>query len=241
MKSNGVVVYRGPSLLTGDPIVVVLTGFTHPSDNFKTGPMIQAWVLRADQKPTEAVKSGGDDAICGDCKHRSGSNIGRSCYVIWWLGPQNVYRALDSYPFRLPSSLAPLLKNHFVRMSAYGDPAAVPTNVWIDLAHVAKGWTGYTHHWRTCDQLLRLVLMASVDSEAEMRAAMMKGWRTFRCRSANEPLKRDETICPASEEGGHVTTCLDCNLCSGLNRNAKSVAIYAHGQRIKWFANAAAI
>ena len=56
-----------------------------------------------------------------------------------------------------------------------------------------------------------------------------------------EPLARDETICPASDEGGHVTTCDDCELCSGLHKNAKSIAIFAHGQRIKWFGKSAGV
>lgn len=233
--ANGVVVYRGPSLLTGAPIVVALSGLRTPSGNFKTGPMVQAWILNADQPPTEAVASGADEAICGDCRHRSGSNIGRSCYVVWWLGPQQVYKALPQYPDVRVSLLGSVLEGKHVRFGAFGDPAAAPADLWIDLAHLAGGWTGYTHHWRTCDQQLRLLLMASVDSVAEQQDAERRGWRSFRVRSAVEPVLHAETICPASEEAGHVTTCHDCGLCSGLHRNAKSVVIMAHGQRVKWF------
>lgn len=38
-----------------------------------------------------------------------------------------------------------------------------------------------------------------------------------------------------SIDAGHTTTCLDCQLCRGAGRAAKSVAIFAHGQRVKWF------
>jgi hypothetical protein len=62
------------------------------------------------------------------------------------------------------------------------------------------------------------------------------GWRTFRVRSAEEELHADEVMCPASEEAGHSTTCLACQLCRGGGREAKSIAILAHGQRVKWFA-----
>lgn len=234
-SGNGAIVYRGPSLLTGAPIVVVLTGLRLPSGNVKTGPMVQAWILNADAAPTEAVASGLDNAICGDCRHRSGSNIGRSCYVIWWLGPQNVYRCLDSYAHVEPATLTPVLCDKHVRFGAFGDPSAAPASLWIDLARMSGGWTGYTHHWRTCDPQLRLILMASVDSMDEQREAEYRGWRTFRVRQATDAIGHAETICPASDEAGHLTTCHDCGLCSGLHRNAKSVAIIAHGQRVKWF------
>lgn len=66
-----------------------------------------------------------------------------------------------------------------------------------------------------------------------LRASL--GWRTFRVRGEHESLHVDEVICPASEEAEHSTTCLDCQLCRGQDRKARSVAIIAHGQRVKWF------
>lgn len=232
--SNGAIIWSGASLLTGAPIMVALTGLTHPSANGKTGPMVQSWILRADQTPTAAVTSGADDAICGTCRHRSGSNIGRSCYVVWWLGPQRVYAAKESYPVVDPLSLRAQLQDKHIRFGAYGDPSAVPSWVWFELAYIAHGYTGYTHHWRTCDQLLRQILMASVDTLAEKAEATRLGWRTFRVRPFGEELREDEVICPASVEAGHVATCDDCRLCGGSSRPAKSVAIQPHGQRVKW-------
>lgn len=233
--TNGAVIYEGPSLLNGDPIVAVLTGLLLPSGNEKTGPMLQAWVIRSDMPVTEAVRSGADAAICGDCRHRSGSNVGRSCYVVWWFGPNNVYRALPKYARRSVADLALRLRTQAVRMTAYGDPAAVPSSIWLELASYARMWTGYTHHWRTCDQQLRSVLMASVDTEPEKREAQKRGWRTFRCRPVGAPLLKDEVICPASHEGDYSTTCDKCTLCSGLHRNAKSVAIRVHGAQASNF------
>ena len=64
---GNVVFWRGPSLLTGEPIMAVAGQHTI---NAKTGPMVQIWILRSDMTPIEAVKSGGDEAICGDCKLR---------------------------------------------------------------------------------------------------------------------------------------------------------------------------
>lgn len=235
MKNNAVF-YRGTSLLNGEQIIGVLTGLVLPSANSKTGPMVQAYILPANEPPTEAVKSGRDAAICGDCRHRSGSNIGRSCYVIWWLGPQNAWKGA----YRLPAvEAAALVAGKHVRCGAFGDPSAIPAPVWKALLRRAAGWTGYTHFWRTCDPSYASFLMASVDSEDEKHEAQALGWRTFRVRGGDEDLHADEVICPASEEAGHSTTCLDCQLCRGGGREAKSVAILAHGQRMKWFSSPA--
>ena len=38
---NGAIIYRGPSMLDGSPIVAILTGIDKPSHNPKTGPMAQ--------------------------------------------------------------------------------------------------------------------------------------------------------------------------------------------------------
>ena len=39
----------------------------------------------------------------------------------------------------------------------------------------------------------------------------------------------NEIQCPASEESGKRTTCAACQLCGGTSKNARSVAIMAHG------------
>jgi len=66
----GAVFYRGPSLLTGDPIVGALSGLEGGSLNPKTGPMVQAWIIRSDLPPMDAKRQNLDDAVCGDCKLR---------------------------------------------------------------------------------------------------------------------------------------------------------------------------
>lgn len=70
MKANGAILWRGASLLDGAPIVVIATGLAHSSNNAKTGAMIQTYILREDISPIDAVKSGADASICGDCPHR---------------------------------------------------------------------------------------------------------------------------------------------------------------------------
>ncbi len=237
MKARGFVAYRGPSRLDGAPIVLIVTV---ASLNTKTGSMAQAWVLRADVSPQEAIARGLDRSICGDCVHRSGNAIGRSCYVITWLGPLQVFKQfqMGAYPTVMPQSAAQFLAGEQLRMAAYGDPAAVPIDTWRTLLRHCAGWTGYTHQWRVCDQRFQAFLMASVESEGEVLQAQTLGWRTFRTRLATEPVRGDEIVCPASNEAGHLTTCESCNLCTGRARgSARSIVIQAHGQRTAIFAD----
>lgn len=237
-RATGAVIYEGPSLIDGAPIAVALTGLHgKTSRNVKTGAMAQTYIIRSDIDPSLAIRTGADSSVCGNCRHRSGTNIGRSCYVITWQGPQTVFRGLAKYPRGTPWQLRGALSKKFVRIGTYGDPSAVPAAIWFSITQLAKGWTGYTHHWRTCDPLLRTILMASVDTVAEKREAQRAGWRTFRVRRQGDTVAPTEIVCPASNEAGHVATCQECQLCQGLQKDAKSVAILPHGQRVKWLAS----
>ena len=71
--------------------------------------------------------------------------------------------------------------------------------------------------------------MASVDSESEVADAMAKGWRTFRVRKHDSPVLANESICPASEEGGRRTQCFACGLCKGATISARNIVIADHG------------
>lgn len=231
---NGAVFYRGPSMMTGDEIVGVLTGIEGGSSNPKTGPMAQAWILRADVKPMEAKRRDIDDAICGDCALRGRGGFDAVCYVSAWMGPTQVWKSLQAgaYLDRLSwPDLQALVEGRSIRCGAYGDPAAIPFEVWRALLATASGWVAYTHAWRTCDVRLKGIAMASVDSAREFYLAGLAGWRTFRIRGPQEPLIAGaECICPASDEAGHRVTCEQCQLCRGNNRPARSIAIVAHGK-----------
>jgi hypothetical protein len=233
--ADNITFYRGTSVLTGDPIMACLTGLRAPSDNPKTGPMLQTWILRSDQSPTEAIKSGEDDAICGDCKLRGQGTAERACYVAWYQAPASVWKAHRSYVSMYPQNID--LSGKYVRLGSYGDPAALPFEIWRDLIITAAGYTGYTHQWRHCDPRFKQLLMASVDTDAEYAAATVAGWRTFHLRPHGSAPADDEIICPASKEGGYRATCQECGLCSGQFNPAKNIAIYPHGPRAKWAEN----
>lgn len=233
MSELGALFYRGPSLLTGDPIIGVLTGLEGGSLNAKTGPMVQAWIIRPDLAPMDAKRQNLDDAICGDCKLRGRDGFDSTCYVTVWLGPHNVWKMFSraGYLEATWPELQALVEGRYIRLGAYGDPAAIPFEVWRMLLATAAGWVAYTHQWRACDLRLQTIAMASVDNELEWWDASGAGWRTFRIRGAHDPLIGGaECVCPASDEADHRTTCQRCQLCRGTNRPARSVAIIAHGK-----------
>ena len=163
MSAPGFVIYRGPSRLDGAPVAAIVTTL---SLNSKTGDMVQAWIIRSDVPPHEAIRDGRDKSICGDCVHRSGSRVGRSCYVVVHFAPLNIWRvfARGDYPDLSPDAAAAAIAGRGLRLAAYGDPAAVPFDVWRRLIARAGRIAAYTHAWRYCDQRFRDFLMASVET-----------------------------------------------------------------------------
>lgn len=231
---NGFIAYRGPSLLNGAPVVCVVI---RESVNAKTGNVAQAYILAAHDRPVVALRDGTDEAICGDCKHRA--VYAGTCYVVVRQGASVVWKNLEhgSYPdfSHCPDLVSELLRGRHMRLGAYGDPAAVPVQVWRDLTSALAGWVGYTHQWRRADaQELREFCMASVDSPRELDLARALGWRTFRVRTPDEPIARREAMCPASEEGGNKLTCVTCGFCDGTHRGRSGgAAILLHGNHLR--------
>jgi len=229
----GNIIYRGPSMLDGEPIfVAAITGTT----NRKTGNMLQTYIMRADLDPLLASKLGEDESICGDCTHRGVPTLaperkqaeGRSCYVQLFQGPLNVWKQFRTgkYPLQLKAhQIRELGAGRFVRLGTYGDPGAVPFGVWDSLLVDAKGHTGYTHNGAETS-----ICMVSADNLQQAQQAWGSGHRTFRIvHHVSEVVKAKEVLCPASKEAGYKSTCERCMLCSGSETKAKSVAIVAHG------------
>lgn len=233
---RNLIIYSGPSMLDGSPIVAVLTGLDKPSGNGKTGPNVaQLWIMADGEDPFAAKKSGGDAAVCGDCPLRDGR-----CYVSLLRGPSAVYRSykagmyddgreLTSAQIRAACTVRGARK--IIRLGAYGDPAALPLDVVQRLVSASPVHTGYTHQWRRFPELAPY-MMASVDSPAERDEAQALGWRTFRTvgpgEDATSTLSPSERWCPAAPEGGATRTCSTCGLCGGGSRGP-SFAILAHG------------
>ncbi|WKW87312.1 hypothetical protein SEA_CHARGERPOWER_97 [Mycobacterium phage Chargerpower] len=226
-------VWQGKSELTGEELIVLATKAASPAKaNMKTGDMVQISILRADVNPTEAIKLGLDKATCGDCPFRSVASGGDGgCYTHKSLrrghaqtSSWNAHEANGSVPFDVAA-----FKGLKVRFGSYGDPAAVPFEVWEAILSVADGVTGYTHQWRTADPRFAELCMASADTVEQRREARMKGYRSFRPRPGNAPREAGEVICPASTEAGFKTTCATCMACGGTSKGrTQDVTIILH-------------
>lgn len=227
--TTGIELWRGPSLLDGSPIVVLVTGLDGRSRNPKTGPMAQAWILAQDKGPTAALRDGTDKAICGECPLRPSAQ-GRRCYVQVQQAPLAVWRAWKRGVY--PQVEFPTLRGRSVRLGAYGDPAAVPVRIWVRLTETAAGHTGYTHQWRRPDFDARLLdlCMASVEGAADVaELRVLHGpARYFRVRPPGEERWLGEMQCPASAEAGKRLDCATCGACDG-GSEGRSVSIAAHG------------
>jgi hypothetical protein len=236
----GIVLYRGPSRLDGSPIVAIAT---LESSNRKTGDMVQTWILRDDMLPLEAVREGADDAVCGDCPHRR--STGGACYVNVGQAPQSVYRTYARGRYvdmsRDLQGAALVVRGRMVRLGAYGDPLAVPAEVWRALTAHAKGHTGYTHQWRRegADEY-RTLVMASCDSPSEHASASLRGWRTFVVLGPDDAPPERTFECLSDAKG---TSCEDCGACDGAKAGrvlqAASVWIRVHGALASRFDSAA--
>lgn len=227
---SSVVVYEGPSQLDGQPIVLILTGLERPSSNIKTGAMVQAIVLDASFKPTEALKTGADASICGNCPLRR-----EVCYVN--LVPMNhVYGAYQkgSYPYITQQHLDRIRERQLkLRITAYGDPAAVPIETWEWLLEYFHHHTGYTHQWRNLDSRWSRFLMASCETPQDVVLAKSLGWSTFRVRSEGAPMLSAEIQCPNVKNPS--IQCSNCRLCSGSGERERHISIEVHG--LDWKVN----
>ena len=233
---NGAIIYRGPSRIDGQEIVVIVTGLKSGSTNQKTGELLQTHILVASESPTSAVASGKDSSVCGGCVHRrrwskSLKRFVRSCYVnigkaqngIWKAFINGKYPAIDWEVFQVVAS------GMLGRLGTYGDPASVPLEVWDNFVKPLAGWTGYTH--QASNPKLRDVLkycQVSADSLGDALEASKHGFGSFRVLGQDSPVKQDwEVLCPASEEAGKVAQCDTCLMCDG--RSGNNIVIASHG------------
>jgi hypothetical protein len=234
-KALGYIVYEGPSLLDGSPIVVIINKIKAASKNAKTGALVQSFIIRSDINPVIALKTGADVAICGHCIHRpslAAYTGAPPCYVNVGRSVASVYKAYKrgSYTKASPSEVALYLTGLKLRIGTYGDGAAAPIDVWQQLTQFTAGHVGYSHQWLNPSfdhaQWAKLV-MASADTIDEAAQANLYGMRVFRV-SVGIDKQQGEASCPASAESGKKTTCDNCMLCAGTSKAAKDIVIADH-------------
>lgn len=224
--------WRGASLFTGEPIVVIAARMKDAQDsslNNKTGDMVQIYIL-PQSDPRASIETGADRAVCGTCTHRPRSDDPEAhadCYVNLSWAPRNLWRWwVDG---RTPLAPPRILEGAAVRFGAWGDPAAVPLEVWEPIVRGSITHTGYTQRWPELEVAEWGWLMASVTTKAQLRDAQIAGWRTFRTLYGSDTAMEGEHECLATSKG---VTCLGCGGCGGDHQPARaSYTVAAHGMR----------
>jgi hypothetical protein len=222
---NSAIVWRGKSPLDHAPIMAVATGLSGDSANSKTGGMVQLWILREDVHPVEALRTGDDYSICGNCPHRpkvKGKDAlkksSRTCYVNV-MAPSGIYKvyAAGKLPEIAANFAAELIEGRPMRLGAYGDPGLIPIEVIRQLTKNSAS-TGYTHQWDWINPDYSEFLMASCETLLDVSLATSIGYRTFYAAAVPElrtAENRPMALCPASKEAGKRTTCANCLACGG--------------------------
>lgn len=211
--------------------VIIATGFETPSDNRKTGDMIQIWILVKSVDPVTAIRTGLDRLICGNCRHRGHEvdgkhGVERTCYVNEGQAPLQIYKSWQAGNYSPLRSLEGFVGRK-VRFGAYGDPTHLPLSLALAIAGVASGHTGYSHQWRKPSlQGWKQLLMASVDTVAELVIARSMGWSTFRVTPDTDH-EATETLCASDRSG---TPCADCLACAGARGGIQAIHIPVHGK-----------
>ena len=234
-KILGYIAYEGPSEIDGAPIVVIVNKINDASKNGKTGDIVQSFIIRSDVNPVEALQTGADESICGQCEHRPiiAKKTGKvPCYVQVAKSVLSVYNAYKRgrYIKADPATIARALAGKVVRIGTYGDGAAAPVRMWTQITRYAAGVRGYTHQWQNkgFDHASWAPLaMASADTLEQAAMANLYGMRVFRV-SVGVDKQAGEVTCPASAEGGKRATCADCLLCAGTSKNARDIVIADH-------------
>jgi hypothetical protein len=216
------------SPLDGANCVVILT---LESKNRKTGNMCQVWIMREDVNPVEAIQSGDDYSICGDCQHRKDPlTLTRSCYVNVGQSPNSIWKAYQRgcYPLALENmeAVQRMLRGRLIRWGAYGDPALIPFSIFEALNDFAKAHTGYTHQWRQpFAQIYKNYFQASCDNFGDYLEATANGWHTFAVLPVGVIDNSYGKQCPATVENSQAQ-CITCKLCDGGKQN---IYVEAHG------------
>ena len=250
-KPKGYIIDKGLSPIDGKPYVVILTV---KSTNRKTGNMAQVFIMRDDLNPVEAINTGDDYTICGNCPHRrklvwdakrKRFKWQRSCYVNVGQGPNSVWKAYKRGVYmelsyvgskELPSNgsfyseIESIVQGRHIRWGTYGDPSIINQQVVNLFNSYAVGHTGYTHQWRQdFAQPFKGVFQASCDGFNDYMVASDHGWKCFVVVSKTATPDYAKQ-CPATVTNSQAQ-CITCSLCDGAKRD---VYVNAHGSGAKY-------
>lgn len=236
-RAHGAILYEGPSLIDGSPIVAVVAkvGSARTSNRKLGKNTAQIYILDQRWAPHVGRANGTSRSICGGCA------IEDMCYV----NLRFVARVWDcwergGYTYDLEWAAEQIRKRKLIsRVATFGDPSALPSDTMDWFVDETLPTIGYTHHWKApwTDDLLKHQVMASVESVEDARAAQEAGWRTYRVRDHGAPLLDNEIACPADDQhwGSKLATCDECGLCDGTweDDKRKNISIIAHGRSVR--------
>ena len=227
----GYIIYEGPSQLDKNHDIVCILKIK--TDNSKLGNMAQLLIIPKDIHPYEAMNQKKDNIVCGDCIHRRSQN--GSCYVQPYVY-NGMYKAYKAGKYTKVNINLQQYSNMFktmnlsLRLTMYGDIAAVPIGILNQLHKLCKTYTAYTHSPHRIDlSKLNFKPMISVESEEQVKYWNDKGYKTFRTKLSNQKKLSNELVCPATIENKKVkVTCDSCLLC-GTNNKKHNIVLDVHG------------
>ena len=232
--------FSGKSQFTGNPIDVFIT---LKSSNSKTGNIPQVTMLPSNVKPTDALKTGQDQDVCGCCPLRpklfNPDTHDLPCYVNCGFAPNAINRSKSISQFEKDQK-----QFDVIRIGAWGDSASVEKKALLEIVKLGKKVLNYTHQWADKKfNFLKDFSMASVHSIQEKIEANKLGFKTFRTvkplpfgdhvkrfnkgKHYVKDLARDEMLCP--NEINKNLQCKDCKLCVGNQIKANlNIVIPSH-------------
>ncbi len=222
--------FKTLSAFNDKPIYATLTT---TSSNTKTGDIPQINILVSEEKPTDAIKTGCDTAICGNCPLKPSiyystpielRPLFKPCYVNKGFGPNAIHRSKEK------GTLKPASETFYsvIRHGSYGDPGALSEKENDLIRSKAKKILAYTHSWaKKGASYLSQFCMASVHTIKDKIKANKLGYRTYRTVPfAASKLETDEIVCPNFTRS---VQCKDCGLCDGnQSSSGKNIVIPAH-------------
>lgn len=192
----------------------------------------EQWMY-ANNMPKRVMKEffGLDASNCLDCPFSGNSGNGK-CYTHkynQYAGFMSMLKSIKESDLTILNAqkwrdVIHMSANVFVRFGTYGEPSLLPITMVRHMSMASKSWTGYTHQsHKAWASDYKDYFMASLESATDT-----SDWRAFRV--LDEASDAESSVqCPASKEGGYVTTCAKCGLCSGLmGKGNKDVQILNH-------------
>lgn len=192
------------------------------SSNRKTGNMIQTYLI--DKASINEPKVFGSK--CLSCPMVDKCYVNKDKLSVRSALKRLIGGENTSYTFSTLDRVLPLLRGRLVRFGTYGDPSSIPLSDVKKITSVARGWTGYTHFWKSIDSDYALYFNASVEDSTDELLAQGLGYKTFRV------LLKGDTSYEVSQNAilclnvSKSLTCSDCLLCSGTEGKGRKVSIY---------------